>query len=352
MPSDLLPFLKDLASLPGLSVHDNPVRDRIRREWDPLVDEIRTSRLGNLHGIKHGSSPGPRSQVLISAPMDAIRLMVVEIVDGCLRLQGIGGLDPRTLLGLPVVVHGLRALPGTIVRAPEGSPAPSAGEGAPTLEHLLVDVGLPPRQVNRYVQPGHIVTFAFAPFPLGEDYLAGQSLSTRAPVAALTACLLELQRRSHLWDVVAVATVDEGEAFGAALTSAYVFQPDIAIAVGSANGQPPGGAQHQGFALGKGPANGWGPSIHPGIHREIQRAAQREEIELVEEIMPVLSGTDAEGLQTARAGIPTGAIGIPIRYRHSSIEVVALPDIRRTGRVLASFVTGLTSDFAKTLSWD
>src|SRR3972149_220301 len=350
MQSDMLAFLKELVSLPALCARDKPVRDRIRREWEPMVDEIGTSRLGNLHGIKHGSGPSPRSQVLNATHMDAIGMMVSEIVEGFLRLQVIGGLDPRMLLGLPVVVHGRRRLEGTIVQPPEACLPPAARRSAVAFEHLLIDVGLPPRQVTRYVRPGEIVSFAIAPFHLGEDFLAGHSLNSRASVAAWTVCLLELQRRNHLWDVIAVATAQNEKTAGGALTSAYMLQPDMAIAVGVTNGRGPGVAEHQGFILGEGPTNGWGPSIHPGIHRKIQTAAQREDIELRDEIMPVLTGGEAEGLQIAREGIPTGVISIPLRYLHTSVELVALSDIRRTGRLLASFVSGLESDFAETLS--
>jgi putative aminopeptidase FrvX len=349
---DTLHFLKELADLSGLSTHEDAVRDRIRREWEPLVDEIVISRLGNLHGIKYGSASSPRPRVLIMAQMDAIRMMVSEIVDGFLRLQGADGLDPYVLLGLPVIVHGRRKLQGTIVRAPGAHIASTAKESVLTLGHLLVDVGLLPQEASRYVHPGDIVSFAWAPFQLGEDYLAGHSLSKRATAAATTVCLHELQRRSHLWDIVAVATRHEENGYGAALTSAHLFHPDVVITLGAASGQAPGLREGQGYVLGKGPTNGLGPTIHPGIYREIQRAAQREEIELMDEIMIIRSRTDAEGLQIVREGIATGVINIPIRYLHTSIELVALSDVRRTGRLLASFASGLESDFAETLVWD
>jgi hypothetical protein len=37
---------------------------------------------------------------------------------------------------------------------------------------------------------------------------------------------------------------------------------------------------------------------------------------------------------------------------HTPLEVVAIPDIRGAGRLLAEFVAGLESDFLDRLSWD
>jgi putative aminopeptidase FrvX len=352
MVSELPAFLKELVSLPGLYAPGKPLGDRIRREWAPMVDEIGTSRLGNLHATKYGSGPEPRPRVLIATHMDTIAMMVGDVVDGFLRLRGAGGLDPRVLPGLPVIVHGRRPLEGTIIQPPAvclGHVPRAAGRA---LDHLLVDLGLPPRQVTRNVRPGDVVTIDLAPFQLGDDCIASPSLGSRGPLAALTTCLLELKRRDHSWDVIAVATAQEERTAGGALTSAYMLLPDVAVAVGVTNGQGPGVREHQGYALGQGPTNGLGPSVHPGIHREMQITAQREGIELGDEVLPGLTGADVEGLQVAREGIPTGVLNIPLRYPDTGVEVVALSDIRRTGFLLACFVSGLGSDFAETLSWD
>jgi putative aminopeptidase FrvX len=37
---------------------------------------------------------------------------------------------------------------------------------------------------------------------------------------------------------------------------------------------------------------------------------------------------------------------------HTPVEAVSIADIRRTGRLLAEFVAGLTADFLQTLTLD
>jgi endoglucanase len=68
--------------------------------------------------------------------------------------------------------------------------------------------------------------------------------------------------------------------------------------------------------------------------------------------MPHTSLTDADAIQVTGAGIPTMVIGIPLRYMHTAVEIVALEDIRRAGRLLAEFVATLEADFLDRVVWD
>jgi tetrahedral aminopeptidase len=350
--SDQLPFLKELISLPGLSGYETVVRRKIEDAWRPLTDELHTSRLGSLHGLRRGRGPEPRPSLLFAAHMDAIGLMVTGIVDGFLRLTGIGGLAPRVLPGQLVTVHGREDLPGMIVQpALHLLPAQIAEQSTP-LEYLFVDTGLLPRAVQRLVRPGDLVSFAQPPLTLSDDYLAGHSLDNRVSVVALTACLQELQQRILAWDIWAVASAQEEVTLGGAATSAFQLNPSLAVAVDVTFGSSPGTPTHLSYPLGKGPTLGWGPSIHPGLQRAFKELADRLEIPTGLERMPGRSGTDADALQLAAAGIPTMVIGIPLRYMHTPVEMVSLKDVRRTGRLMAEFAAGLDESFLSRLAWE
>ena len=57
-----------------------------------------------------------------------------------------------------------------------------------------------------------------------------------------------------------------------------------------------------------------------------------------------------EFLQIAREGIPTMVISIPLRYMHTPVEIISMKDIKRAGRLLAEFITGVEADFMDNLS--
>jgi len=87
--TELLPFLKELISAPGLSGYEDPAARIIADQWRPLVDEISRGKLGSLHGLRRGTSKEPRSSVMIATHMDAIGLMVSGITDGFLGINRI-----------------------------------------------------------------------------------------------------------------------------------------------------------------------------------------------------------------------------------------------------------------------
>ncbi len=119
MTLELDSFLKKLIALPGLSGYEGPVSEVIAEAWRPLVDQLTTSRLGSLQGLRRGQALEPRPRLLLAAHMDAIGLMVSGIRDGLLRITEIGGIDARILPGQAVTVFGRRPLPGEIVQPPD-----------------------------------------------------------------------------------------------------------------------------------------------------------------------------------------------------------------------------------------
>ena len=357
---NLSKFLIKLISSPGLSGYEAPTRKLIEEAWEPLTDELGISQLGSLHGFKQAvdptksekASPQPRPSILLATHMDAIGLMVSKITDGFLHLSEIGGLDHRVLPGQLVTVHGRKDLPGVIVQPPAHLLPTDIGTSPVALEYLLIDTGFLPSEVDKQVRVGDLVSFAGEPIKMGKGILVGHSLDNRASVAALTHCLELLSKRNHTWDVWAVATVQEEETLAGALTSAFQLRPKLAVAIDVTWAQGPDTPKHNTYPLGKGITLGWGPNIHPKLMKAFADVADHLEIPYKLEAMPRHSGTDAYALQIARQGIPTMVVSIPLRYMHTPVEMIAMKDVKRAGRLLAEFITSLELDFMDTFSSD
>lgn len=353
--ADILPFLKSLISVSGLSGYETPVADLIAEKWRPLVDETSLSRVGSLHGLKKGRGKTPRPSVMIAAHMDAIGMRVTKIVDGFLHITKVGGIDVRVLPGAEVTVHASGSdeeLPGVIVMPPARFLPESAGDGVLAINYLLVDLGLLPRDVANKVRVGDLVSFANEPLELAGDVISGHSLDNRASVAALTVCLEELQNKPHVWDVWAVATVQEEVTFLGASSSAFALRPQMAIVVDGAFAKGPGANGWQTFPLAKGVGLGFGPNMHPFLHKQLKELAERLEIPWFLDVTPTHSGTDAFAIQTTAEGIPTALVEYPLRYMHTPVEAVAVKDLQRVGRLLAEFIASLEADFADTIVWE
>lgn len=353
--TDILPFLKSLLSVSGLSGFEGPVARLIEEKWRPLVDETSLSRVGSLHGLKRGSGKEPRPSIMIATHMDAIGLQVSLIQDGFLHISNIGGVDIRVLPGAEVIVYAsgsAEELPAVIAMPSPRLLPESEHDKAVAMKYLLVDTGLTQREVERKVRVGDLVSFANEPVELAGGILSGHSVDNRASVAALTVCLEELQSKTHVWDVWAVATVQEETSYLGGYTSAFQIRPQIAIAVDGTFGKGPGANGWEAHPMGKGVGLCIGANMHPFLHTKLKEVAERTEIPWFLDISPTASGTDAFPMQTTLEGIPTALVGFPIRYMHMPVEAVSVKDIQRVGRLLAEFIASLDSHFVDTIVWE
>ena len=338
-------LLKTFTEAPGPSGRENVVRDSIAAHWTPLADEIRVDAMGSLIALQRGSGPEPRPAVMAAAHMDEIGLIVTGIEGDFLRAHALGGIDRRVLLGLDVLVHGQRILPGIIGSRPPHVLTAADREKIIAWEEAYVDTGLPEEELAALVGIGDHITFDRELLALKNERVAGKALDNRASVVAVTLALQALRARNHAWDFYAVATVQEEVGVKGAITSAYGLAPEIAIALDVTFAAQHDDENSGTFALGKGPTIASGPNFHPQVVERLQAAAKAEEIPYQPEPVSGGSGTDAWGIQVAREGIPTGLIEIPLRYMHQPVETAALQDIERAGRLLASLVTRLEADF-------
>ena len=130
------------------------------------------------------------------------------------------------------------------------------------------------------------------------------------------------------------------------------LRPQIAIVVDATFAKGPGANGWQTFPMGKGVGLCIGPNMHPFLHKKLKELAERLEIPWFLDVTPTDSGTDAFAVQITAEGIPTALVEFPIRYMHTPVELVAVKDIERAGRLLAEFVASLEADFVDTIVWE
>lgn len=85
-------FLRKVTALPGVTGNERAAAEYIAEAFAPYADEVTITPLNCV--IAHKKGKGPK--VLICAHLDEIGMMVSKIEeDGSLRLQSVGGVDPR-----------------------------------------------------------------------------------------------------------------------------------------------------------------------------------------------------------------------------------------------------------------
>jgi len=347
---NLTQLIKKLSETTGVSGYEAAIRDVIGEEFGRRADEVHVDKMGSLVALKRGTGGRSRRRILLAAHMDEIGLMVSGADRGFLRVERVGGVDPRVLPAQEVVVHGRRELPGVIASLPPHLQSEAGKDKTLPLDKLWVDAGLSEAQARRLVRVGDIVSIRQTVVELKNDLLAGKAFDNRVSVAAVAACLEDLAGLQHRWDVIAVATAQEETTLLGAATSAFKHVPDAAVAIDVTFGAQNGSSDVETYPLGKGPTIVIGPNVHPHIAGRLRDVAKRMEMSVQVEPLPGASGTDAWAIQVAREGVPCGIVGIPLRSMHTPVETVSVKDVERAGRLLAAFIADLDEAFYKSLT--
>ncbi len=92
MMADLRATLEKLSNEFGPSGHEKAVRELIKKEIEGLVDRLDVDAMGNLIAFKAGVGPEPRLKLMVSAHMDEIGFMVLQVEkSGLLRFAAWAG---------------------------------------------------------------------------------------------------------------------------------------------------------------------------------------------------------------------------------------------------------------------
>ena len=334
-----LDLLRRLSETPGVSGREEQVRAIVVEQLKPLVDELSVDALGNVIAIKRGSSD---RKVMLAAHMDEIGFMARYIDErGFVRIQPLGGFDPRTLVAQRVVVH-TRGERLRGVLTPATKPIHLLGDerpGTPKLEEFYVDLGLPGERVKDLVSLGDSITMDRTFEQVGENVI-GKAMDDRTGVFTMIEALRQLGK--HHATVIAVATVQEEVGLRGATTSAFAVQPDVAIAIDTTLAvDTPGMPDTEAVTrLGEGVAiKVFDSSFIPNFKLvgHLREVAERHAIRHQMEVLP-RGGTDAGAMQRARGGAAAITISIPSRYVHTVNEMISVADLDAAAKLLARYL--------------
>ncbi|GBD21024.1 Putative aminopeptidase YsdC [bacterium HR28] len=333
-------LLQRLCEAPGVPGHEERVAAIVHSALQPLVDELRSDAMGNLIGIRRGRAD---RRIMLAAHMDEIGFLVRYIDDqGFLRLQPVGGFDPRVLVAQRVYVWPRQGEPllGALQLATKPIHLLTSEERkTPALEDLYVDLGLPPDEVRARVELGDMVTLARDFARLGPTVLS-KALDDRVGVFVMLEALRHLEQ--HEVEILAVATVQEEVGLRGAQTAAFGLEPDVGIALDvTIAGDVPGIDAHDRVTrLGEGVAIKVFDTSHlPSrpLVQHLREIAERHGIRYQLELLP-RGGTDAGALQRTRAGVPAVTLSIPTRYVHTVNEMAHVADIAGAVELLVRYL--------------
>ncbi len=325
-----LELLKKICETPGTSGFEQRVRTLVLKELKGLVDHVEIDAMGSVIAIKKGKED---KRVMVAAHMDEIGFIVTHVDDdGFIRFHTLGGFDPKTLTSQRVIIHGKKDIIGVMGSKPIHLMKPEERTKAVPIEDYFIDTGMSKADVDKIVSVGDSITRDRHLIEMG-DCVNSKSLDNRVSVFILLEVLRELKGKKVPYDIYAVFTVQEEIGLRGAISAAHRINPDFGFGLDVTIAfDVPGAQAHEMVTkLGKGAAI----KIMDGstvcdyrMVNYLKEVAKKRKVKWQSEILPK-GGTDTAGIQRyGKNGAIAGAISIPLRHIHQTIETAHKEDIQ------------------------
>lgn len=332
-------FLFKLSDAFGVSGNEYNLNKLLEDYFIKYTDEIKYSKTGDFYAVKYGM--GKRKlKIMIESHADEIGLVVNRIDKmGFIHFTEVGGVDSKVLPAQEVVIHGKEDIFGVIGAKPPHVLTDEEMKSAIDIKDMVIDTGMTEKEAASRISVGDFITINRKCTSLLGDYITGKAMDNRTGICAMYECARELKYMEHYADIYFAATSMEEVGHIGAMTIVNEIVPDAAISVDVTFAERYNDSDEDG--CGKGVEIALGPNIDPELSKGLMQIADRNNIPYFIEAYPGNTGTNAWDIQTARDGIPTLLISIPIRYMHTPAEVVKYEDIETAGKLLSLFVSSL-----------
>jgi putative aminopeptidase FrvX len=304
----------------------------------PFVDEMFTDPYGTAVGIVNPTAP---FRVVIEAHADEISWFVNYISpEGLIYVKRNGGVDHQIAPSMRVLIYGKKGP----VKAVFGWPAihtrinnPDSKEPTPKVDNLFLDCGArSKKEVEALgVHIGAVATYEEGYDELAHGYLIGRAFDNRIGgfMIAEVARLLKANKKKLPFGLYVVNAVQEEIGLRGAEMIARRLKPNGAIITDVTHDSttPMVNKMIEGeCACGKGPSLCYGPAVHNKLLSFVQEVGNKHKIPMQMRTVSRSTGTDTDSFAYANDGCPSVLISIPLRYMHTTVEMLHKDDIENT----------------------
>jgi putative aminopeptidase FrvX len=317
---------------------------------EPFVDTHFTDPYGSAVGVVN---PNASFKVVIEAHADEISWFVNYInPEGLIYLKRNGGVDVQIAPAQRVIIHGKKGP----VKAVFGWPAihtrlnnPDQKEPQPRLDNVFLDCGARNKKevAQLGVHIGAVVTYQEGFDELANNFYVARAFDNRVGgfMIAEVARLLKENRKKIPFGLYVVNAVQEEIGLRGAEMIARRIKPNVAIVTDVTHDTttPMVSKIVEGeIACGKGPSLAYAPAIHNKLLGFVEEVAKKKNIPVQWRALSRSTGTDTDSFAYSNDGCPSVLISIPLRYMHTTVEVLHRDDIENTIKLMYETLLTLT----------
>lgn len=335
----------ELSEIIGCPGHEQAVAQYVLDAIRLTADEAWVDPLGSVLAMLHPARPGAAAlRILLDAHTDEVGFMVSHVDEmGFLRVQTLGGIDKRLLLGATVELTadtGERVL-GIIGSLPPHVTSPMDREKVPDVVDMFVDIGASSAvEVEaRGVRIGTVGAFDSRCRMLTENLIVGKAFDDRTACNVIIHVLERLRASRPEHTILCAFSVQEEVGLRGTGSAAYTLKPDVALAIENTTatdvpGVPPNKVVAE---MGRGPAVTVADTSHIVPRAVLDRIRKAGEGLRWQYKKPTYGGTDAGRIALSRSGVATGIVSVPCRYIHAPLAMLDVRDIEETVKLVCRF---------------
>ncbi len=315
----------------------------------PYTDQTMTDPYGTAVGIVNANHP---FKVVIEAHVDEISWFVNYITnEGLIYLKRNGGVDHQIAPAQRVFIHGKKGPVKAVFGWPAIHTRIGSAEKEPVakIENLFLDCGARNKKELEElgIHIGAVVTYQDGFDELAYDYYIGRAFDNRVGgfMIAEVARLVRENKKKLPFGLYVVNSVQEEIGLRGAEMIARRLKPNVAIVtdVTHDTSTPMINKVVEGeTSCGKGPSLSYGPAVHNKLLQFVEDVAAKNEIPVQLRAVSRSTGTDTDSFAYANDGCPSVLISIPLRYMHTTVEMLHRSDIEQTIRLMYETLLTLT----------
>ncbi|MDR1473503.1 MAG: glutamyl aminopeptidase [Lactobacillales bacterium] len=355
MNEKLFQRIKELTQLQATSGNEQNVRNYLRKQITPLVDEVITDGLGGIFGIRHHQdSDAPR--VMVVAHMDEVGFMLTNIKkNGLFRVQPLGGWNPMVVQAQRFT---LTTRKGNAIPVISGSIPPhllreADGKQNTKVEDILFDGGFESKEEAESfgIQPGDtIVPETQTIYTANKKNIIAKAWDNRYGCTMVLEALETLKDTRLDNTLIAGANIQEEVGLRGAQVSTTLLKPDIFFAVDCSAANDISGKKDEFGYLGKGTLiRIYDPGfiMLKNMREFLLDMAQTHKIPYQYYVSK--GNTDASVAHLKNNGVPSSVIGVVARYIHSHQTLFNIADFEAARELLVQVIKHLDKSTVNTI---
>ncbi len=305
----------------------------------PYVDQFITDTYGTAVGV---INPEAKYKVVIEGHSDEISWYVNYISDeGQIYVIRNGGSDHMIAPSKRVNIHTKDGVVPGVFGWPAIHTRDKSKEEAPKIENISIDVGCSSKEEVEAlgVHVGCVITYPDEFFILNKNKFVCRGLDNRMGgfMIAEVARLLKENNKKLPFGLYITNSVQEEIGLRGAEMITQRIQPDVAIVTDVCHDTttPMIDQKKEGLTkIGDGPVISYAPAVQNKLRELIMDSAEKNKIPFQRMAASRMTGTDTDAFAYSNGGVASALISLPLRYMHTTVEMVHQSDVENVIRLI------------------